>query len=374
MASSPTTTRVQNPATGYILLVAGILCLVGGGLAIAPAVQSHSDPAGWSLALLFGGFLACVFGGIQIYDSQPLPADPIRAPQPLQLVQDEPWRKNTSLRYLEKLKEEVASLEKEASREYTVAADAYEKLSKASGRIEYNRLQREKRFAESTIPNLEKDITALKKRIETICSGNVQQEILTIKENIKKLERSNQENQRTLADLDKPCTIQHKYQSDVNYCERTRAEQRARLRRYIHDNDNRTIELQTDQEELQNYDFKNLWKSIGKSAAAAAGLTAIDKNQLQDMKDKADILQSFPTLVTPAPKPSAEEERRTKEKVAEARLRRHQQQKKDALEDILQSRRLEDLSAEEQDDYKEEENSWNDTIRHDREELRKLQR
>jgi hypothetical protein len=54
-------------------------------------------------------------------------------------------------------------------------------------------------------------------------------------------------------------------------------------------------------------------------------------------------------------------------------LKRDQQNKKDALERILQGRAFDDLSPGEQEEYKEEENSWNDILRRDREELRKAQ-
>ena len=63
-------------------------------------------------------------------------------------------------------------------------------------------------------------------------------------------------------------------------------------------------------EELQNFDFKNLWQRLGRSTVVSAGLAAVDKDHLQGLKDKAEILQTMPKLSSSPPPLSPEEEQR----------------------------------------------------------------
>jgi hypothetical protein len=240
----------KSTATGYLLLVLGVA-----GFALGWMFPTQSQTAVGSGAhlgfpvvpdwlpfvMIIGGFLCAVLGGVTIYDRRPLPNEPISAPKPLQLVQDEPWRGPTDLRYLETLKEEVNELEDVLSKSHAEAVEAYEKLPRSSGRIEYGRWRTQKASAEEAIVESQKTLTGLKQRIRKIWNGNVEQELLTLRERLLKLERKKQERQRQLREAE-TCTRQHTSTDEREQCDRDRADKREELLEEIHEIDEEGIE------------------------------------------------------------------------------------------------------------------------------------
>jgi hypothetical protein len=373
MSNSRTQDKSAEPIGPYIVVVVGA-CLLLVALINFIIVGPRENTPEWIYSVTLAGVIICVVGCVWFYDNLPLPNEAIRAPQPLQLIQDERWRGNTGLRYLETLKEELLVHENKLLKEYAVATKAYEALPHSSGRLKYHWLRRHKTASEGAMTRLKPQIGGLKERIELIVGGNVDAEVSTIRESIRKFERNKQEEQRVFEAWEKPCTIKHDNKLQEDFCEHKRWKAREAIRRKIHEIDFRIIELQNQEQELKSYDFKNLWKQLGHMPVAASGLMAVEKEQLKDMKDKAEILQSMPLLRPVAPKVSPEEERAKRQDLLNARLKRHEQNKRDALEGILQGRKFEDLPEDEQYEFKREQNAWAEILQQDREELRRSQR
>jgi hypothetical protein len=356
----------------FVLILIGVYVGPGHDLLISRNIDPNVP--GVIAGLLAAGSGAAAFWSM--YNSQPIPNEPLRAPEPFELIADQRWRPLTSpqLRFLERLKKEVTDTEREIQRAHDSAVKAYNSIPQAVSYAAYQSAKRELSLQESGKKHLLERLPPLYERIGKIFGGDVGSEILALKERIKKLERKKLEEERRLATWQAECTIPHKYQNDVNECEQARARQRERLHEAIHALDRSIIEKQSDLEELQNYDFRQLWKDAGLRFPATEGITRVAADSLKELKDKIETLNSIPDLAPrqhSAQATTPEEQRQQNLAKAQARLKRHEQNKVQELNDIIGGLRFDQLSSGKQDEYKEAENEWNDRILKDRQEVRK---
>jgi len=305
-----TTTPKKTATAGYVWLgVAALLLIAGSAALIWPPPQKQADAGGFFGLCLMLAAIPGFVGFRALYDAQPLPADPIPAPPPLLLTQDQPWRRPTSLRYLESLKQEMLNEEEKIQRTYHLAVQAYNLIHQSSGRIQYDeRLQYMQSYAYS-LPYAQKAIGELTVRIDRLFAGDVGFELGLLEESVQKLQRSRQEYERDLAEAEAPCTINHEYQHQVDQCKSERQELREKLRRKIHDIDRSVIEREAQIRELREFDFKRLYRDLG--LPGPPGLLSVSSSHIQDIRNKASLLQGIPDVgprQPPVPKRSREED------------------------------------------------------------------
>ncbi len=221
------------------------------------------------------------------------------------LTTDQAWRQPTNprLRFLERLKDNVAEIEQGIHAVHESANEAHRSIPEVVGYSEYQASKADLEMAEFQKKELLSQLTILYQRSDKIFAGDVGSEIITIKQEIKKLEREKQEEQRKLAAWQQPCAIQHKNNTEVAECENNRAIQQENLHQAIHRIDSRIIELQTDQEELQHYDFQRLWKDTGLHLPATESIARVPQESLTELREKIQTLNSIPALDTRQPRP-----------------------------------------------------------------------
>lgn len=244
-----------------------------------PFLESFGSPA-LGLTGLFGSFV----GWLLFYDNLPIPADTIPAPQPLNLVQDEPWRQPTSLRILEKLKKELKECEDPLPSIYEDAVKSHNLLSTVKGRLQYNAQRLRISTYQMNISTLQERIDDLKQRIQKVFEGNIQADLLEHEEQIQKLKRERQDLQTQLKEAEAKLTSSN---NDGEW-------ERDSIRNGIKRIDLQIIERETNIKELKGFDFKRLYQQLG----LAPDFVHIENSELQNIKAKADIINSF-TPTTP---------------------------------------------------------------------------
>lgn len=264
-----------------------------------------------SSSIGFTGLIAGLFGSIvgwsMFYDNLPIPNEVIPAPQPLNLVSTEPWRQVTGLRILEQLKKELKEWEDPLPNIYEDAVKAHSQLSSAKGRLEYKNLRIRLQYCQGAINNAQIRIDDLKQRIQKIFNGNVQADLLEHEEQIQKLKRERQDFQTQLKEAETKLSSV----SNNNDNEWLRDSLRHRIKRIDLD----IIERETHIKELKGFDFKRLYQQLG----LASDFVHIENPELQNIKAKADIINSF----TPAIPTSTElKEHPDDSKMNNARQRR----------------------------------------------------
>lgn len=338
----------RSKAPGWIFVglgMAGIACAL-------PYIPKNGDASGPIVALLVGGGLSVVIGGFLIYDSLPLPNDPIAAPPPLRLVQTEPWRVPTELRCLEALKEQLSGAESSLSNLHKSASTAYQELIRCNGRFAYFNAKSDKSFAEACFVETEKTIAVLKRRINNLYRGDTSQELLEIEAQIKKLLRRRAEYQSQIQASER-CNINHESVGEERECSRKRASTREDLRSMIHDIDVEVIEQETHQKELKTFDFHRIWKDL--KQPVPAGVADLSEERLRDLKGKATIITEIPEIrrskVAPTAPPPSNEEQRLKHKARiEEKLKRlkiEQKERMDRADTEEERRRWENTYEEE---------------------------
>lgn len=327
MVSSKSLREDFNMGVAAFLVGSGI-ALVGGipfYLEVPEGIISVCATITVVAGVIVGAFGLVILGGTL----EGFPSAKITSPPILRLIRTEPWRRATSLRCVESLKQELLSAEKHLIQSHERSYNAYRRLLQENTISEYKELLDEKKNADCQVEQAQRTVTSLKQRIDRIYSGDVATEQLHLNESIKKLERDRQEEQRKLSSWDAPCSIRHETQADVSACRANRSRQLSYLRSAIHGIDIRIIELQTHSEELRNVDFAELWLLLGRPDSARRGLAAVSQQTLQDMKTRAETLRRIPALGPPKPpkprqppaiKPSPEEIRAREKARIEAQL------------------------------------------------------
>jgi hypothetical protein len=309
------------------------LCLASVLLVLSQHPSNGESVDLWRLIPGMLGLILLLIAARDAYDATPIPNEPLHAPKPVNLPEDQRWRKDTRLRFLEKLKREITQREARVKEQHKLATAAYEAIPNSTGLIAYKRYKSQLAEAEQKKQHSLAQLPELYERTEKISSGDVGHEILRIKEEIRKLERERLEQQRRLADTEKPCTINHQYQYQVDQCKNERERHREELHHIIHCIDNKIIELETDLEELQNFDFKELWGDL--HLPGPPNLTRVPKERIDDLRGKVDTLNTIPELKKSAPQREPEltpEQKRQKErKACEARIADLKAQKQEAL-------------------------------------------
>lgn len=259
----------------------------------------------------YGTILLCIVGlgfvwmaSRQWRDSRPIPSEVV--PPPVQPVvgEDFAWRKVTSLRFLDRKIGSFEQLEEELVEEYDTARNAYEKLPRSSGRIEYDKLREIVDDQKTSLVSGKKNLADLRRDIEAILSGDVRKFILTTEEQIKKLQRNKRELETRLVEKEKEEAAKKatgkddgKPASGWGSVEYVKSE--------IVDVDHRIIELETDLHELKTFDFQRLYQQLG--LPGPAGLSSVAIDHLEDIKAKTEILNGMKG--TSAPTSSAAKKR-----------------------------------------------------------------
>lgn len=273
--------------------------------------------------------VAFVGAGFYFYDSRSIPNELLRAPSPFELITDQPWRKPTRLRFLERLKDDLTQAENRIQHTHKSALQAYEHLPKVVSYSDYRRSKAKLKSNEQEKRSLLQSWPQFQERIDQIFSGNVGKEILSINEAIKKMQRANAERQREISDqkhTDERCSI-----SNCAYCKEWERRRKPQLYSEIYHTDQRIIELETDLEELKNFDFQQLWSDL--HLPGPPNLTRVPKEALDDLQAKVNTLNAIPPLnarqpaAAAPPKLSREEQCRQKQAEIEATRARYRKEK-----------------------------------------------
>lgn len=238
---------------------------------------------GYVIEGLIGGVILSFWGCLLVYDGEPLPDDLIPAPKPL-LVANEPWRQSTPSRFLENLKTELKTYEEAVVTAYERAVKAHNRLPTVKGKIDYSYILSELHRYEKIYEFYQKEINNLKSRIQKIAEGDVRADVLDQEAAIQKLKRERQELVRRLQEVG----------TQAKTAQEDKEESRYWLHRGIKNIDINIIELETNIKELKAFDFKSLYPQLG----IAADFASVENEDLQTIKAKADIINSF-TPTTP---------------------------------------------------------------------------
>ncbi len=296
--------RPNEPDNQKVVLA--VVLFVIGLLSVAIGVQAYRSPSFLPFqinpldrdSMPVGTVLLCIAGvvlawraGREWRDSRPLPSE--TAPPPVQPVvgEDFAWRKITSLRFLDRKIESFEQLEEDLIEEYNTARSAYEKLPRSSGLIEYDKLRAVVEGQRRSSVAGKKALAELRRDIEAVLSGDVRKFILTIEEQIKKLQRNKRELEASLVQKEKE-------EAAKKVGDKRNGNQGSELEDTIEEVksdivyvDHQIIELETDLQELKTFDFQKLYQQLG--LPGPAGLSSVAIDHLQDIKAKADILNDM---------------------------------------------------------------------------------
>lgn len=338
-------TQAKEPVGGLIalLIIFGLLGLAVAILFIAHPDNFLTDRFAW-LKTDHPGFLlilpiCCwILAAVVRYDSQPLPSEYVPPPPPLNLSQNDAWRRPTGFRYLERLKEAFFELEKNVLALNKEAVEAHQKLSQSSGKLEYNILRRTIKSSLKGIEKLRPALEKLRDRIGLIASGDVRAEVLDIEEQIEKhlRSRSEYENEIREAELEIPQAKESRRRFLKN-------DRESRME-MIHAVDSDVIELRSSLKELREFDFNKLYGELGVSPEAMRTTEA----HLQSIKNKADLVGAIKPPSGPViePPPDREKERAEKRAAIQAELERLEIEKRNVIattSDDEMRRRIENI-------------------------------
>lgn len=224
--------------------------------------------------------------------------------QPLPKVKlslNAPWRRRTSIWYLEQLKRELI--------------DEEQKLLSAEREINARESRDESTlgFIESAVYFIQRSmfesahekVSFLTTRIENIVEGNVNGEVLSLEEKAAKIKREQQERKRNLSEVEKKLERVFFGKADL----RASLEE---IRIDIKAADLELIELASGIKELKEIDVGKLYRELG----VAAETIRVESEQLTEIKKKADLVSQIrppQTAATPAKHPDDERMRAAKE-------------------------------------------------------------
>lgn len=270
---------------------------------------------------LLGGGIDLAAGLVKVANETPLKYEPL--PEPPRPLTNQPWRQRTSVRYLERLKQELIEGETELTRLY----QEMEKQFPTSGQ-ESAGILRHASYAHNlaAFNESKKEVASLINRIESIVEGNVRSEIDDIEVKVEKLKRERVEYEGELGDVAKRAvregTIEEREALE---------EKRNGLRRDIKNVDMSLIELEGAMKELRRLDFEKLYKELDVSPEVAR----VDTEHLSSIKDKKEIIA---VIKPPEPrvesKLTADEERVLEHAKYETELERLRRAKKKAMDAV----------------------------------------
>jgi hypothetical protein len=350
------------------LLLLGILTALGPGRELIEKLggkPEFSDTI--CVAMFFFSVVAYAASAYAFHSAQAIPNEPPESPAPFDMITDQPWRKPTGLRFLEKLKEKVTRVEERIRNVHEVGVDAHQSISRVISISDYHAAIGVLHAMEAEKAKLLSELPLSYERIERIFNGDVGKEILDIKEQTKKLERQKQEDSRKLATWETACTIQHKNKDEMEECDQKRLSHREYFHKSIHLIDVELIELETDLEELHHFDFHQLWTAL--DLPGPPNLTRVAKEAIEDLKGKVDSLNTISGLTSRGPQPAppippSKEETRLKNKArCEAdieRLRVEREAKVQTAKTPTEARRWENFYD---DAIREAEDEWKKHLR-----------
>ena len=300
MRRHPSEPDKEKIVLGAVLLALAALCtLVGVEAYRSPSFLPFQINPSDTDSPPFGTILLCIVGlvlgwlaGRQWRDSRPIPSEVVPPPMEPVVGQDFAWRKVTSLRFLDRKIENFESIEEHLLGEYNTAQAAYQKLPRSSGRIEYDKLREVVDNQRTSLPDGKKDLADIRRDIEAILSGDIRKFILSIEEQLKKLQRSKQEVERRLAMKEKEEAAK-KLNDKRN--DKPEPDSGWDSVEYLKDDilslDHQIIESETDLQELTTFDFQRLHEQLG--IPGPAGLSSVRIDHLHDIKAKTDILSEI---------------------------------------------------------------------------------
>jgi hypothetical protein len=297
--------RPNEPDNQKVVLAVALFVI--GLLSVAIGVHAYRSPSFLPFqinpldrdSMPVGTVLLCIAGlvlawqaGRQWRDSRPIPSESVLPPIQPVVGEDFAWRKITSLRFLDRKIENFEQLEEELVEEYNTARSAYEKLPHSSGRIEYDTLRAVVEGQRRSATTGKKALAELRRDIEAVLSGDVRKFILTIEEQIKKLQRNKRELEASLVQKEKEEAAK-KAGDKRNGKQGSQLDPESveDLKYDLVDVDHQIIELETDLQELKTFDFQKLYQQLG--LPGPAGLSSVAIDHLQDIKAKTDILNDM---------------------------------------------------------------------------------
>jgi hypothetical protein len=281
-----------------LALVLGVVAFILGVPARQAVVANGADPNVWAFPALFAGVLVIAAMACAYY-AQPVPNEPLHAPAPFEIDTDQRWRRPTELRMLERLKKDLVATEKRVNDCHERGLTAYRDSQQAVSYAAYQRAKSDLEENEEQKRRLLRKVPEMQERIDRLAAGDVGHEMLTIEEQIAKLNRQKQENQRKLSDLDKPCTLDH----DAEQCKRDRQRQRGWLHEENHAIDVKIIECETDLKELRNFDFQKLWRDLALPGPAELG--RVPQATIDSLRQNVESVNAIPNLKDRRPAPVA---------------------------------------------------------------------
>jgi len=218
------------------------------------------------------GFVTMAVGALMANlidrDSQPIPNDPIPAPEPLSLNTNQAWRSRTNLRYLERLKDEYLQFEKDLQELHQESVTAHKGLSNCEGFLEYEHLKGTISDNSREIQNMQAAMSKLAIRIESIFAGDVAVEILELEEQLQEFKMKRKKREITAQEGGLGGAIAQDWLNNTEMNE-TKLENAIR--------------------ELKEFDFQKLYAELGVSATAMR----FDQKDLTSIKAKMDITDAI---------------------------------------------------------------------------------
>lgn len=228
--------------------------------------------------IALGGIFVLI-SGVVLYDSTPIPDEFIPAPEPLYLTTDEPWRKRTNFRYLEKLKENLLPFEDLVKDAHKDAVEAHQRLPNSNGYLAYKQLRSTIKSATRNTESYLEEISKMKEHIEMVFSGDVRTDLREFEEKKEKFKRENWDYNTNLREVEKKIANTNDKDS-IRGLEATKSY----LSHYLKSNDMRIIEIESIIKELREFDFHKLYEELGVSPEVMR--TRLD--DLKKVKEKKD--------------------------------------------------------------------------------------
>lgn len=246
-------------------------------------------------------------------ESSQKPLEPL-PPRP-KFPRDEPWRKPTTLRFLENLKKDLVGWENRLLKVHEGITRQYGEIPNQKSKFELGVLYDQIRGQLEDFHELQQQIPTLRPRIEKVFAGNVSDEIVDLEVQIKKLQREKQELMRSLTET------QQELKTATGKEKRSNLEGAiADLREEIKEGDLRIIELESDFKELKGFDFRKLYRELG--LPGPPGLANLDEQHLKDIKTKSDILKTINPLTAATSQEAPREKSEDDEKFQKHRAKR----------------------------------------------------
>ncbi|HEV7681910.1 MAG TPA: hypothetical protein VGO68_07305 [Pyrinomonadaceae bacterium] len=309
---------------GLLLMVVGIMAVIQPNNFLTEHFPLLKTDHAALLAIT--GLSSSVLAAVIRYNALPVPTAFVAPPSPLNIQQNDSWRRQTSFRYLEKRKAEFFEIENEMMAAHKGAVDAHLKLSNSTGRVPYDIYRKIVNYNLKKIENLRVELEKTREEILRIASGDVRAEVLDLEEQIETQLRRRDEYESELrqAEVEMPTADK----SRKRWLE-TRRESRHYL---IYEVDKEVITLRSTLKELREFDFNKLYNELGVSPEAMRTTEA----HLQSIGNKARLVTAIKPQLHQAqpPPPDAAKVQAEKQAAIQSELERLEMEKQKMMATI----------------------------------------